>query len=76
MSSNPTEKMRKSPLKQPGELVGPMRLPISYDVNNYRVKRVGGKNGKIKIIGPKRRRSASGANRYKESKLLDGAPIP
>lgn len=73
--TNPTEKVRKSALKDPGEISGPMCLPVSYNTKDYKVRSIGGPDGKLKSLKPVRRRANSGASRYKTSKLISQEPI-
>ena len=74
-NTNPMVKTPKTPLKNPGELCGPMGLPISYNINDYKVKPDRSKPGKMKVVKPVRKRAASGANRYSNNKLLSERPI-
>lgn len=79
MSSNthPVKKVKKGVRLPPGTIVGPMRLPLSYNMSDYIVSESGDAS-KIKRRGDgseEKGRYAKGALRYKRNKLLDGDPL-
>ena len=73
--TNPCGKIPKTPIRSPGEICGPMSLPVSYNIHDYKVKPDAGKPGRMKVVKPTRRRAASGAKRYSSNKLLADRPI-
>ena len=74
-NTNPSGKIPKTPMRSPGEICGPMSLPVSYNIHDYKVKPDASKPGRMKVVNPIRKRAASGANRYSSNKLLSERPI-
>ncbi len=74
-NTNASSKVPKKAPKAPGTPCGPMGLPVSYNIKEYKLKPDAGNSGKMRVSKSVRRRSASGANRYSSNKLLSGRPI-
>jgi hypothetical protein len=75
VNTRPTGKNPKTPIRNPGDTCGPMKLPVSYNIYDYKVKPDDSKPGRMRVVRPIRKRSASGANRYSSNKLLSEGPI-
>ena len=73
--ANPSFKIPKQPPKDPGTPCGPMGLPVSYNIKDYKLKPDSKNSGKMRVSKSVRRRSASGATRYRKNKLLSEDPI-
>lgn len=73
--TRPTFKTPKDAPKAPGTPSGPMGLPLSYNVKEYKLKPDLAASGKMRVSKAVRRRGASGAARYKKNKLLNQDPI-
>jgi len=74
-NTRPTVAVRRPAPKSPGEPSGPMGLPISYNIKEYRIKEESKAGKGDSVIKPVRRRANSGASRYKKNKLLCREPI-
>lgn len=73
--TSPTFKIPKMTPKSPGTPCGPMGLPVCYNTKDYKLKPDVDNSGKMRVSKSVRRRSASGASRYKRNKLLIDDPI-
>lgn len=73
--TNASSRVPKKAPKAPGTPCGPMGLPVSYNIKDYKLKPDSNNSGKMRVSKTVRRRSASGATRYKKNKLLSEEPI-
>lgn len=65
-----TTKQKKKTNHPPGTLKGPMRLPISYNREDYIID----DDGRVNKIRRDKGRGTN-ANRHRKNKLLDAEPI-
>lgn len=75
--THPVSKVKKGTYLPPGTIVGPMKLPLSYNMSDYVVS-PDGDASKVKRRGEgseDKGRYVKGALRYRRNKLLDGAPL-
>lgn len=73
--------MLKAVNRPPGSLVGPMCLPLSYNIKDYKISqegsvlRKGKRYGQGSLFIDSEKKGKGGANRYRSNKLLDAKPI-
>lgn len=80
--THPIAKTPKVAPVPPGTKKGPMQLPVSYNIRDYRVDHA---NTPVKrrrspseyrlVKGGTAKRSTGGATRYRSNKLLEAGPI-
>jgi len=75
-----THKIPKTVIVPPGTKKGPMQLPVSYNVLDYRIEgssavKIRRSPSDYRLVKGKPATRYHGANRYKSNKLLDAKPI-